>query len=265
MKTTSLLTLTVLGGLILAPCLAQAADTVEQVNTLLKKGKEVAWVIDDSLNADDENLVVLFTARTKGSKPSGFPIIISDDVSAVETDAINEEMCTLGNAVALMVEKRVVGRVKLPNPEEAEVYFPGRNHGSLSVLWGPEEDGWNFGILIYGAKWDSREVMLIETGAGFMQTSIKSQLDASAMKFISASKDVKDVDAANYAISYSPVGVVKPAAKYKAGDPITVKISFGAEIPKGDAPLMEGTLSVLLETSEKKITAKVLKVSPAAQ
>jgi hypothetical protein len=31
-------------------------------------------------------------------------------------------------------------------------------------------------------------------------------------------------------------GVVKPEAKYKVGDPITVKISFSAEVPKGDAP-----------------------------
>jgi len=267
MKTTSLLNLTAFGILLLAPCLTQAADdTVEKVNALLKKGREVAWVIDGTLNADDEDLAVLFTARAKGTEPSGFPTIISDDVAAVETDAINDEICTLENAVALLVEKRVVGRVKLPNPEEAEVYFPGRNHGSLSVLWGPEEDGWNFGVLIYGSKWHSPEVMLIETGAGFLQTSIKAQLDASTLKFISASKAAKDEDAANYAISYSPEGVVKPAAEYKVGDPITVKIGFTAEVPKSDtAPLMEGTLSVLLETSEEMITAKVLKVLPAAQ
>ncbi len=265
MKTTSLLLLTVFSSLLLAPSLTQAEDTVEKVNALLKKGKEVAWVIDGTLNADDEDLAVLFTARTKGTKPTGFPVIISDDVAVVDTDAVNDEICTQGNAVALLVEKRVVGRVKL-NPEEAEVYFQGRNHGSLNVLWGPEEDGWNFGVIIYGSKWDSPEVKLIETGAGFMQTSIKSQLDASAQKFISTTKEAKGVDAATYAISYAPVGVVKPAAKYKVGDPITVKIGFTAEVPKSEtAPLVEGTLSVLLETSEEKIIAKVLKVMPAAK
>lgn len=264
MKTTSLLTLAVFGIFVFSPGLTQAADTVEKVNALLKKGKEVAWVIDGTLNADDEDLAVLFTARAKGTKPSGFPVIISDDVAVVETDAVNDEICTQGNAVALLVEKRVVGRVKL-NPEEAEVYFPGRNHGSLSVLWGPEEDGWNFGVLIYGSKWDSPEVKLIETGAGFMQTSIKSQLDASARKFISGQK-TKGSKADTYAISYAPEGVVKPDAKYKVGDPITVKIGFTAEVPKSEtAPLVEGTLSILLETSEDKISAKVLKVLPAAQ
>jgi hypothetical protein len=266
MKTTSLLPVAVLGIFAFAPCLAQAKDTVEKVNALLKKGREVAWVIKDTLNADDEDLALLFTARAKGTKPSGFPTLISDDVAVVDTDAVNEDVCAQGNAVALLVEKRVVGRVKLPRPEEAEVYFHGRNHGSLSVLWGPEEDGWNFGVIIYGSKWDSPEVMLIETGAGFLQTSIKSQLDASARKFISASKDAKGVDAATYAINYSPVGVVKPAAKYKVGDPITVKIGFNAEVPKSEsAPSMEGTLSVLLETSEAKISAKVLKVMPVTR
>lgn len=249
------------------PLLASAQTSVEKVNALIKAGKEVAWIISDATNADDEDLAVLFTARAKGSKPSGFPIIISDEVAAVETDAINEDVCILENAVVLLVEKKIVGRIKLPNPEEAQVYFPGRNHGSLSVLWGPEQDGWNFGLIIYGAKWDSPEVILIETGDGFLQTSIKSVLDASTQKFIgSGATDIKGVNTKDYAIAYQPVSVLKPKAKYQVGDPITVKLAFTAEVPKSDvAPFIEGTLTVRLETSEEKLSAKVLKVEPAAQ
>lgn len=241
-----------------------AADTVESVNAQLKAGKEVGWVIEGTLNADDEDLAVLFTARAKGSKPAGFPTLISADVSPVETDAINHELCTLGNAVVLLVEKKMVGRIKLPNPEEAEIYFPGRNHGSLSILWGPEIDGWNFGVLIYGSKWHSPEVLLLETGDGFLQTSLKAQLDAATQKFIGTAKGAEGVKAAEYAISYQPAGVVKPEAKYKIGDPLTVKLAFSAEVPKSDtAPYLEGTLTVRLETSEEKLSAKVLKVEPA--
>ncbi len=251
----------------LFPLLASAQTGVEKVNALITEGKEVAWVIDDATNADDENLTVLFTARAKGVQPTGFPIIIGDDVAAVETDAINEDVCTMENAVVLLVEKKIVGRVKLPNPEEAQVYFPGRNHGSLGLLWGPEQDGWNFGLLIYGSKWYSPEIMLIETGDGFLQTSIKSTLDASTMKFIgSGAKDIKGVNAKDYAISYQPVSVLKPEAKYQVGDPVTVKLAFTAEVPKSDvAPFIEGALTVRLETSDEKLSAKVLKVEPAAQ
>lgn len=245
---------------------ASAAETAESVNARIKAGKEVGWLIEGTLNEDDQNLAVLFTARAKGALPARFPILINgDEVSPVDTDAINEDACVLENAVVLTVEKRVVGRVKLADPESAQIYFPGRNHGSLHVLWGPEIDGWNFGVLIYGSKWDSPEVLLIETGDGFLQTSIKAQLDAAVRKFIgTGAQGKKGIKAAEYAISYQPAGVVKPAAKRKIGDPLTVKLAFSAEVPKSDtAPYIEGTVTVVLETSETELNAKVLKVEPA--
>ena len=42
------------------------------------------------------------------------------------------------------------------------VSFPGRNHGSLDDFWGPEEEGWHFGILNFGSKWESSAVILVE-------------------------------------------------------------------------------------------------------
>ena len=36
-----------------------------------------------------------------------------------------------------------------------------RNHGSLEDLWGPEEEGWHFGILNFGSKWESSAVVLV--------------------------------------------------------------------------------------------------------
>ncbi len=58
------------------------------------------------------------------------------------------------------------------------------------------------------------------------------------------------------------MSVVGPDVGYSVGNPVTVKLRVSAEIPKGrdDAPYVEATMTVLLETSPEKISAKVLKV-----
>jgi len=41
-------------------------------------------------------------------------------------------------------------------------------------LWGPEEEGWHFGILNFGSKWEGSAVILLEChGKRFRQIEIK--------------------------------------------------------------------------------------------
>lgn len=252
-----------------------ASDSAAQINAKLKAGGEVAWVVEDSTNADGD-LAVLFTARLKGSPPAKFPYLVSGDVTPAETDALNafdeatekiEDRVAMGNAVVSLKEKRVLGRLDLGKPEDQVVYFPGRNHGSLQVLWGPAEEGWHFGVLIFGAKWDSSAVLLVESdGEKIRQTNIKPLLDAKAAALLkTALKGKKGADPARYAISYNEMSVVDPDVGYSVGNPVTVKLGVSAEIPKsaGDEPYVEATMTVLLETSPEKISAKVLKVEAA--
>lgn len=247
-----------------------AADSAAEIDAKLKAGGEVAWVIEDSTNADGD-LAVLFTARSKGSKPPKFPYL-ARGVAPFETDALNgfnesaekvEDRVTMGNAVVSLKDKRVLGRLNLGKPGDQIVYFPGRNHGSLQVLWGPAEEGWHFGVLIFGAKWESTAVLLVESdGEHLRQLNIKPMLDARAKALLkTALKGRKRADPTRYAISYNEMSVVDPDAGYSVGNPVTIKIGVSAEIPKGpeDAPYVEATLTVLLETSREKITAKVLK------
>ena len=245
---------------------AFAADSAESVNAKLKAGKEVAWLIEDSTDKDGD-LAVLFTSRTKGSKPADFPMIV-EGVEDVDTDALNEDTQIMENIVVSLKEKRVIGRIQLSDSEDV-VYFPHKNHGSLSVLWGPEEEGWHFGLLVYGAKWDSREVMLIESdGERLRQTSIIAMLNAKATATIAAAiKGKKGIVANYYGITYGPLAVVDADAGYSVGNPVTVKIDFSAEVPKSDeAPYIDGyTMTVLLETSRDKISAKALKVTKAKE
>lgn len=242
---------------------ATAADTVEKVNTMLKAGTEVGWVVQDSTDAH-EDLAVLFTSRLKDSKPADFPTLISDDIFPRDTAALDEDTQFMENIVVSLKQKRVLGRIVPPNPTDFRVYFPNRNHGSLGVLWPPEKDGRRLVLLIYGAKWHSPEVLLIESGGDtFRQISIKKLLDEATLKFIGggAVKNLRGVSATDYVVSYQPV--TDPASPPK--DKEAVKLAFTAEVPKSDvAPSLEGTLTLHLESSAENLSAKVLTVEPAA-
>jgi PhoPQ-activated pathogenicity-related protein len=96
--------------------------------------------------------------------------------------------------------------------------------------------------------------------------NIKPTLDARATALLKTElKGKKNADPTRYAISYNQMSVIDPDAGYSVGNPVTVKIGVGAEIPKGpdEAPYVEATMTVLLETSREKISAKVLKAESA--
>ncbi len=148
-----------------------AADSAAQVNAKLKAGEEVAWVVEDSTDKGGD-LAVLFAARLKGRQPAKFPYLIRGDVAPSETDALNafndasgkvEDSVVMENIVVSLKAKRVLGRLNLGKPEDQVVYFLGRNHGSLDVLWGPDEEGWHFGLLNFGGKWDCNAMILVES------------------------------------------------------------------------------------------------------
>lgn len=242
-------------------CAASAVDTVEKVNAMLKAGTEVAWVVQGSTDAN-EDLAVLFTSRLKDSKAADFPTLASDEIFPRDTAALDDDSHTLENIVVSLKQKRVIGRVAPPNPKDFQVYFPNRNHGSLGVLWGAEKEGRRLVLLIYGAKWHSPEVLLIETGGEpFRQTSIKKLLDERTLKFIGGGvvTDLRGVPATDYVISYQPVTEAAPDTHSN-----TVKLAFMAEVPKSNvAPSVEGTLTLRLEAAATNLNARVLTVEPA--
>lgn len=248
--------------LLLLTCAATAADTVDKVNAMLKAGTEVGWIVEDSTDTD-EDMAVLFTSRLKDSKPADFPALMSDEVLPRDTAALDEDTHALENVIVSLKQKRVLGRIVPTDPEDFRVYFPNRNHGSLGVLWRPEKEGRRLALVIYGAKWDSPEVLLIESGGEKLrQASIKQLLDEKTLKFIGggAVRDLRGVPATDYVISYQPVN----DADMTPSATDTVKLAFMAEVPKSDvAPSVEGTLTLSLDATGEKLSAKVLKAEPA--
>ncbi len=272
------LTLLVLGCLsCLLPPRVRAEDSAEDINALLKAGKEVGWIVAGDADTDD-GLAVLFTSRAKGTPPAAFPQLVTGDVRPSDTEALGGfdevkqvavDNRTTENIVVSLKEKRVLGRLKTALTGDDELAcFPGLNHATLDVLWGPNEGGRHLGVLSYGGKWASREVLLIEIaedGKHLRQTSLMSVLDAAAnaymTKLLKGSKSRATAD--QYATSYTPQSVVDAAKPHSAGSPVTVKIAFLGQIPKMDDEI-DATMTVLLETSAEKLGAKVLKMEKAA-
>jgi hypothetical protein len=241
-----------------------AEDSAAQIDAKLNAGSEIAWVIPGSTSKDGD-LAVLFTARLKGKEPAKFPYLVQGKLRPAETDALNgfdeatnkvEDRVTQENIVVSLKQKRVLGRLDLGKPEDQLVYFPGRNHGSLEVVWSSVEGGSRFGILNFGSKWDSSAVFVVQSdGEQLRKIDIKAELDSKAAAFIKrAVKGKKGVDASRYAIPYSGLKMIAP-------DKFTV--SFDAEVPKapGDEPLVAGAMNVQLETGPDKLSAKVLSVT----
>jgi hypothetical protein len=249
---------------------AAAADSASQINAKLKAGGEVAWLVEDSTTKDGD-LAVLFTSRLKGRQPAKFPYLVQGDLAPAETDALNSfdaaseetgDRVTMENIVVSLKQKRVLGRLNLGKPEDEVVYFPGRNHGSLETLWGSEEGGRRFGVLNLASKWESSAVLLVESdGERLRQLNIKPVLDTKANAFIkTALKSRKGLDPSRFAIHYRELTVVDPDAGYSVEDPVTISLRFDAEVPNAPEgyPLVEGAMTVRLETTSDAITAKVL-------
>ncbi|MFL6583542.1 MAG: hypothetical protein ACJ8KU_03375 [Chthoniobacterales bacterium] len=240
-----------------------AADSADQINEKLTAGNEVAWVIEHSTDKHGD-LAVLFTARLKGNEPARFPYLVRGDLRPAETDALNgfdeasgkiEDRVVQENVIVSLKEKRVLGRLDLGKPEDQAVYFPGRNHGSLDVVWTAGEGASRVGVLNFGSKWDSAAVILVASdGEHIRQADIKPVLDAKVNAFMkTALKGKKGVDPSRYAIAYSEL---------KAGGFDKITLNFDAQVPKDeDAPFVAGAMTVALETSGDKPSAKVLNVT----
>lgn len=171
------------------------------------------------------------------------------------------------NLVVNLPAKREVLRLGT-NENFSELYFPGMNHRSLDVLWGPDQEGSRFGIVFYGGKWESMFVYLVEVDPEFgSQTDISDVLNAGASA-AEAARGTKHAD--YYVFTFSPGGVVDPNGELVITDPLDVKINYLGQVPvRGgpdmewteNAPTVEGTLTVRLSRTADGPRAEVLGVS----
>lgn len=167
------------------------------------------------------------------------------------------------NVVVSLREKRQA--MKLTAEDDWQFpYFPGLNHGSLDVTWGPDQEGNRFGVLMYGAKWETAKVILVDVNGEFgSQANIKPVLRAAAVRSAAAAGSA---DAEDLAYSFEVAGVDAPGGDMVIGDPLDIRIGYVGEMPKAeDVPLVRGTLKVRLSRGADGPAVKLIGGGPAPE
>ena len=210
----------------------------------LAAGSEIATVLRDTISPDG-NLAVLFAARKKGLKQAVWPLVIPD-LSPTSTDAVGDDNYVIENCVVSLRDQRRVATVT----SAADSWAPywGASRADFSVLWGPTQEGSYYGLLNYNFGWGSADILLVDVdGTTMRQTSIRDLLENAARQF-SAKRGNK---LTTHQIGYQLLGINKPQGTPALRDPLTVRINFTAQIPKGDDDAIEGTMTVKLARSGK--------------
>lgn len=247
------------------PCLADDAAAAK-FNALLSQGKEVGTILEGSISPDGR-LAVLFTSRKKTAKPGTWPTLVPEVVIG-QTEATDEALYQTGNWVVSLADQKKLGQVKSADPDFTAIYSDFQlNAGVLgngfSALWGPDQEGWHYGILNYDARWGCGDIFLVNSdGEEAKITSIRKLLESATRKFI-APKIPKGNTASDFVVGYDLLGVDHPENSSSVGDPLQVRIGFIAEVPKSeDADVFEGILTVVLSRDDKgAATAKVVNIT----
>lgn len=129
------------------PSLGPGQEPEAHFDKKLADDFEPAALIEDS-STEDGSLAVIFVARKKNLKPAKWPSIIPG-VSINATSLLEEDgKYTVENWIVSTKDKKRLGVVK-SSEEYFRPYYNGQNHHSLAVLWGPEQEGWRYGVINY--------------------------------------------------------------------------------------------------------------------
>lgn len=226
-----------------------AEEPHEEFDRKLAAGFEPASLLADSTSADGR-LSVLFTARKKNLKPANWPAIIRD-VEVSSTEANGSDDYTTENWIVSLPEKKRLAVVRSAS-DDFKAWHGGQNNRYFSVLWGPEQEGWYFGLLNYSNRWGCTDIFMANCdGEQVKLTSLHSFLDAAVRKFMSPR--VKAAEIARYQIGFELLGVKEPGAV--VGDPTTMRVGATAQIPKSEDDVFEATLTVKLSRDLKGLAS----------
>lgn len=224
----------------------------------LAESYEPAALIEGTTSGDGR-LSVIFVARKKNLKPAKWPSIIPE--VSINGTSVSDEDHTQENWIVSTNEKKRLGLIS----SKEETYLPhhdGKNHCDLSVLWGPDQEGWHYGVLNYTGRWGCNDIFFVNCdGEKAYATSMRALLNKNATKLLTAQKK----DPARFEIMYELLGAVEPETSATVSDPLTLRLVFIAQVPKSDEDddYAEGTITLKLSRDEKGVsTATVLSVKP---
>lgn len=170
-----------------------------------------------------------------------------DGMFAVVVTADEQE-----NVIVFLPERRQVLKLSGAGIQEGSFpYFPGLNHGGLSALWAPNQEGSSFGVLFYDAKWESAGVIFVDVDPEFGK-----QIDITPM----LRKAAQEKAGRDLSFSFSPGGLDVPAGEPGIADPIDLRVNYLGQSPNNpDAAEKEGSVALRLNRTRTGPEVTLLK------
>ena len=209
-------------------------------------GSEKVVIARDSMSADGRNALAW---TVDSSEPVDWSLLEKDPNHFYEQYEVKE----IG--VLNIPDKKKVGTVA----DQGGYVRPG-SHRTLSIAWGPIENGRRFALAAYEWKWGTDTLLLLDVG---VDDSRSAQVGSVLDKAIEAQiKRTKPQERGPFDSTYLLTGLPELGKRTGFSDQSTVGLPFITKERKHDATVTESILTLKLTRAGEGPTAKVIKLTP---
>ena len=209
-------------------------------------GSDKVVIARDSMSADGRNALAW---TVDSSEPVDWSLLEKDPNHFYEQYDVKEIW------IVNIPDKKKVGSVA----DQGGYVRPG-SHRTLSIAWGPIENGRRFALAAYEWKWGTDTLLLLDVGA---DDSRSTQIGPVLDKAIEAQiKRAKPRERGPFDSTYLLTGLPELGKRTGFSDPTTVGLPFVTKDRKQDAPVTEGILRLKLTRAGESPAAKFVKLTP---
>ncbi len=165
-------------------------------------------------------------------------------------------------------EAKEIWIVDLPQKKKLAVlggagsYLRPGSHRTLSVAWGPMENGRRFALAAYDWKWGTDTLLLLDASQeGCAQTPVGKLADAAVVASIKLKAPKQE---GPFDTQYLLTGLPELGRKIGFSDAATIGLPFSCRNRKLDAPAASGVLVLKLAQGGPNPTASVVRIVPGA-
>src|SRR5882724_11223471 len=209
-------------------------------------GSEKVVIGRDSMSADGRNALAW---TVDSSEPVDWSLLEKDPNHFYEQYDVKEIW------IVNIPDKKKVGSVA----DQGGYVRPG-SHRTLSIAWGPIENGRRFALAAYEWKWGTDTLLLLEVGQDDCRSAqIGPVLDKSIDAQI---KSTKSRQRGPFDSTYLLTGLPELGKKTGFSSVTTVGLPFVTKDREQDASISEGILSLKLTRAGEGPTASVVRLTP---
>ena len=223
-----------------------AESSSQSASRSIEIGSTKVVILRDSMSADGRNALA-WTVDT--AEPVDWSLLEKDPDKFYEQYDVKEIW------VVNVADKKKIGTLS----DKGGYVRPG-SHRTLSVAWGPIENGRRFGLAAYQWKWGTDTLLLLDARA---DDSRFNQIGPVLDKAIEAQiKRLKPKQRGPFDSTYLLTGLPELGKKTGFADEHTVGLPFTTKDRKQDATISEGILTLKLARGAEGPAASVAKITP---